>query len=407
MDGDGMQIKKLPDEFLEALPILKQIKQNNFEAYFVGGSVRDTILKLPIHDVDIATSAYPQEIKTIFNKTVDTGIEHGTVMILDHGNGYEVTTFRTESGYQDYRRPDQVKFVRSLIEDLQRRDFTINALAMDETGTVVDKFNGLNDLDNHLIRAVGDANERFNEDALRMMRAVRFASQLDFEISLETKDGIYHNAYLLEKIAIERIHVEFVKMMLGQAAAKGLKLIIDTKMIDYLPGLNDQSSQLELLSKLNIQLKNEVQVWGLIFKVLNFNYSEINHILKKWKTSNQIIDDVKLTVEILNQIIENQVNNAGLFNVGKTNLINAIEIARVMELNFDADELIHQYDQLPIKAKKELQITGKDLMEQDVVKPGPKLGKILMDLESLVIDEKLENNREALITAAKNMKDWN
>ncbi|UDM31593.1 CCA tRNA nucleotidyltransferase [Lentilactobacillus laojiaonis] len=402
-----MQIKKLPDEFLEALPILKQIKQNNFEAYFVGGSVRDTILKLPIHDVDIATSAYPQEIKTIFNKTVDTGIEHGTVMILDHGNGYEVTTFRTESGYQDYRRPDQVKFVRSLIEDLQRRDFTINALAMDETGTVVDKFNGLNDLDNHLIRAVGDANERFNEDALRMMRAVRFASQLDFEISLETKDGIYHNAYLLEKIAIERIHVEFVKMMLGQAAAKGLKLIIDTKMIDYLPGLSDHSSQLELLSKLNIQLKNEVQVWGLIFKVLNFNYSEINHILKKWKTSNQIIDDVKLTVEILNQIIENQVNNAGLFNVGKTNLINAIEIAKVMELNFDADELIHQYDQLPIKTKKELQITGKDLMEQDIVKPGPKLGKILMELENLVIDEKLENNREALITAAKNMKDWN
>lgn len=407
MDGDGMQIKKLPDEFLEALPILKQIKQNNFEAYFVGGSVRDTILKLPIHDVDIATSAYPQEIKMIFNKTVDTGIEHGTVMILDHGNGYEVTTFRTESGYQDYRRPDQVKFVRSLIEDLQRRDFTINALAMDETGTVVDKFNGLNDLDNHLIRAVGDANERFNEDALRMMRAVRFASQLDFEISLETKDGIYHNAYLLEKIAIERIHVEFVKMMLGQAAAKGLKLIIDTKMIDYLPGLSDHSSQLELLSKLNIQLKNEVQVWGLIFKVLDFNYSEINHILKKWKTSNQIIDDVKLTVEILNQIIENQVTNAGLFNVGKTNLINAIEIAKVMELNFDADELIHQYDQLPIKTKKELQITGKDLMEQDIVKPGPKLGKILMELENLVIDEKLENNREALITAAKNMKDWN
>ena len=141
-----MQIKKLPVEFEEALPILKQIRQAGFEAYFVGGCVRDTLLGLPIHDIDIATSAYPEEIKQIFSKTVDTGIEHGTVMVLDHGIGYEITTFRTESGYQDFRRPDKVEFVRSLAEDLKRRDLTINALALAPDGQIIDLFGGLEDL---------------------------------------------------------------------------------------------------------------------------------------------------------------------------------------------------------------------------------------------------------------------
>lgn len=177
-----MIIKNLPIEFEEARPIMRAIEDAGYEAYFVGGSVRDTILGHAIHDVDIATSAYPEEIKKIFNHTVDTGIEHGTVMILDHGEGYETTTFRTESGYQDFRRPDEVTFVRSLKEDLKRRDFTINALAMRENGEVIDLFNGLDDLDNHIIRTVGEAYERFHEDALRMMRAVRFAGQLNFKI---------------------------------------------------------------------------------------------------------------------------------------------------------------------------------------------------------------------------------
>ena len=175
-----MIVEQIPSEFQQALPVLKTIQDNGFEAYFVGGSVRDTILGLPIHDVDIATSAYPAEVKALFKKTVDTGIEHGTVMVIDHGEGYEVTTFRTESGYQDYRRPDKVTFVRSLADDLKRRDLTINALAMDMNGEIVDLFGGLDDLKNHLIRAVGVPAERYHEDALRMMRTVRFASKLGY-----------------------------------------------------------------------------------------------------------------------------------------------------------------------------------------------------------------------------------
>lgn len=208
-DVEMVQIEKMPQEFEDARAVLQKIEDAGFDAFFVGGSVRDTLLNKPIHDVDIASSAYPAEIKHIFKKTVDTGIEHGTVMVIHDGEGYEVTTFRTESGYQDFRRPDQVTFVRSLKEDLMRRDFTINAFALKEDRTVIDIFDGLSDLEHKIIRAVGDPHERFHEDALRMMRAVRFASQLDFKIEAKTLKAIEENNMLLGKISVERILVEF------------------------------------------------------------------------------------------------------------------------------------------------------------------------------------------------------
>lgn len=258
-----LKINKFPIEFEEALPILRKIEMAGFEAYFVGGSVRDTILGREIHDVDIATSAYPEEVKQIFNRTVDTGIQHGTVMVLDHGNGYEVTTFRTESTYQDYRRPDEVTFVRSLEEDLKRRDFTINALALSEDGTITDLFSGLDDMKNHLIRAVGIADERFNEDALRMMRAIRFSSQLDFDIESETEGAIYRHSHLLEKIAIERIHEEFVKMMKGTRPNLGLTKMIETQLSEHVPGFKGQQVILKHLSELNLQKMDEIKIWSL------------------------------------------------------------------------------------------------------------------------------------------------
>ena len=175
-----MKLKVIPQEYQKALPILKKIEAAGFEAYFVGGSVRDVLLGQPIHDVDIATSAFPAEIKEIFPRTIDVGIEHGTVLVLDGDEQYEITTFRTESAYQDFRRPDQVEFVRSLEEDLKRRDFTINAFALKEDGEIVDLFDGLVDLENNVLRAVGNPHERFHEDALRMMRGLRFVSQLGF-----------------------------------------------------------------------------------------------------------------------------------------------------------------------------------------------------------------------------------
>ena len=237
-----MRVTNLPQAFKRALPILEKIQAAGFEAYFVGGSVRDTILNLPIHDVDIATSAYPAEIKELFTKTVDTGIEHGTVMVIDHGIGYEITTFRTESTYQDFRRPDKVEFVRSLKEDLKRRDLTINALALRPDGEVIDLFDGLADLKSKTIRAVGQARERFHEDALRMMRTVRFASQLDFEIEAQTLAAIKENAALLAKIALERINVEWVKLMLGKNPKAGLADFMATGLFAYCPQFKELSA---------------------------------------------------------------------------------------------------------------------------------------------------------------------
>ena len=224
-----MKINKLPDVFQQAMPVLKKLEDTGFEAYFVGGSVRDILLHRHIHDVDIASSAYPEEVKNLFEKSIDTGIQHGTVTVLFDGNSYEITTFRTESGYQDYRRPDHVTFVQNLDEDLKRRDFTINALAMDTQGNIIDLFNGLDDLDKKIIRAVGDPEKRFHEDALRMMRAVRFMSQLNFNLEENTNQAVADHHQLLKKISVERIREEFVKLELGKNARQAFKIFWETK----------------------------------------------------------------------------------------------------------------------------------------------------------------------------------
>ncbi|EEI18511.1 CCA tRNA nucleotidyltransferase [Lentilactobacillus hilgardii] len=399
MDGDTVQIKNMPSEFEKALPILRKIEAAGYEAYFVGGSVRDTILQRPIHDVDIATSAYPSEVKSLFKRTADTGIEHGTVMILDHGTGYEVTTFRTESGYQDYRRPDKVTFVRSLKEDLKRRDFTINALALSENGKITDLFGGLNDMSKKIIRAVGDPEERFNEDALRMMRAVRFASQLDFKIEQQTLTGIYDHSELLKKIAVERIHSEFVKMMLGVDAKNGLNLMIKSQLYQFVPDFSEHLTVLQKIVATHFDLDNEVQVWALFTSMFQFNRDQVISFLKRWKTANKIINDVILTTELIFQIKSHKVGNLELYKAGKQNVQNAVAIISNYT-DFDSAKLIKAYDQLPITTKKQLNVTGGDLIKRGILNPGPKLGETLEALEKAVILGKINNQDSELIAAA-------
>ena len=395
-----VRMVEIPKEFHEALPILQKIESAGYEAYFVGGSVRDTILKRPIHDVDIATSAYPSEVKALFKRTVDTGIEHGTVMILDHGTGYEVTTFRTESGYQDYRRPDHVTFVRSLKEDLKRRDFTINALALAENGQVTDLFGGLSDMRKHIIRAVGDPNERFNEDALRMMRAVRFASQLDFKIEDATLAGIARHSQLLAKIAVERSHTEFVKMMLGSDANHGLKIMIQTNLYQHVPILGEHLDQLRQIADTDFTLTNEVQAFKF-----GFNSQQITRFLKRWKTANKIINDVILTVELLFAIQRGQVTNLTLYHAGSENVDNAIAVFADQSKTTGLSE---RYNRLAIKNKHQLKITGGELIKRGVLKPSPQLGQVLNYLEQNVVADKINNEPEDLVQAAIDFlnEDW-
>ncbi|MDO5701817.1 MAG: HDIG domain-containing protein [Lachnospiraceae bacterium] len=193
--------------------ILDTLKRHGFEAYAVGGCVRDMFLGRTPNDWDITTSARPEEVKKLFRRTVDTGIAHGTVTVMMGTDGYEVTTYRLDGKYSDGRHPDEVTFTPNLAEDLMRRDFTINAMACNLEDGLVDLYGGLRDLRDGIIRCVGDPDARFGEDALRVMRAVRFAAQLGFKIDGRTRDGVRTHSEMLRKISAERIRVELMKLI--------------------------------------------------------------------------------------------------------------------------------------------------------------------------------------------------
>ena len=195
--------------------IIKNLQRHGYDAYAVGGCVRDSILNRKPEDWDITTSAKPEQVKRIFRRTVDTGIEHGTGTVLIGKDGFEVTTYRVDGLYEDGRHPKEVTFTSRLEEDLKRRDFTINAMAYNDDERLVDAFGGMRDLNYHLIRCVGDPKERFSEDALRILRAVRFSAQLAFPIEPETAEAIKSLAPNLEKISAERIQAELVKLLVS------------------------------------------------------------------------------------------------------------------------------------------------------------------------------------------------
>lgn len=200
------------------LYIISVLEREGYEAFAVGGCVRDSLLGRKPMDWDITTSATPFEVKRCFNRTIDTGIQHGTVTVMLDGEGYEVTTYRVDGEYRDGRHPQEVSFTANLRLDLERRDFTINAMAYNETVGLVDEFDGVGDLKRGVIRCVGDAGQRFDEDALRMLRAIRFSGQLDFTVEERTRQAIVDRADHLEKISAERIRVEMTKLLVSRRA---------------------------------------------------------------------------------------------------------------------------------------------------------------------------------------------
>lgn len=196
--------------------IISQLEAAGFEAYAVGGCVRDSLLGREPDDWDVTTSAKPLQVKEVFRHTIDTGIQHGTVTVMLDHEGFEVTTYRIDGEYEDSRHPKEVIFTANLVEDLKRRDFTINAMAYNDRSGIVDAFGGMEDLDKGVIRCVGEARERFREDALRMLRAVRFSAQLGFVIADDTRAAITELAPSLVKISAERIQVELVKLLMSK-----------------------------------------------------------------------------------------------------------------------------------------------------------------------------------------------
>jgi len=379
--------------FKQATPLLEMIEAAGFEAYFVGGSVRDSLLGREISDVDIATSALPEELKAIFPHTADIGIQHGTILVIYNREPYEITTFRTESGYSDYRRPDQVRFIRSLKEDLQRRDFTMNAIAMDKTGELIDPFNGKQAIKMKQIITVGNPEERFGEDALRMMRAVRFVSQLSFTIEERTLSALSHMPHLLENIAVERKLTEFEKLLAGPSNNDAISILVQTGLFSYLPGLSGNGECLSRMARCNLVGLAIPELWALLIHQIRLNDREANEFLRKWKLPSKQIKQILKTLYWLHFRLDNEWTRLSAYDAGKEFMLSAERLVqRLSKLKTSSEaELLKLFDQLPINSRSELNLTGADLLSWFKEKPGPWVNHYLRLVEERVINGEVAN----------------
>lgn len=384
----------MDEPFIKAKEILTTLHNNGYEAYFVGGSVRDYLLHRPIGDIDIATSARPEQIMAIFPKTIDVGAVHGTVIVLHKGEQYEVTTFRTEEGYEDYRRPSHVEFVTSLHEDLKRRDFTMNAMAMTNDGNIIDPFGGKKAIEEKRIQTVGDPNERFFEDALRMMRAVRFSSQLSFLLCKETESAIKENAGLLKKISVERISIEFEKLLNGPSCQESIPLLVNTNLYQYIPGFADRIQSLERFSyyKWN-HLQERAEYWTLACYLLNIDDSKA--FLRQWKLPNKIIEQVVKNRVFLEKVIQTGWNKRLLYDCGAECIQQIERILEVLRIHQDVSPF-QEFNKLPIKQRSDLAITGEDLLLWYKQKPGKWIADLYELVENGILEYKVENNKEKI-----------
>ena len=376
-----IRIDNLPEIFVKAMPVLRTLEDAGFEAYFVGGSVRDVLLHRHVHDIDITTSAYPEEVKELFDKSIDTGIKHGTVTVLYGGESYEITTFRTESGYQDFRRPDHVTFVQNLDEDLKRRDFTINALAMDMHGDIVG--------------AVGNPEKRFHEDALRMMRAVRFMSQLEFKLEEKTEQAIKDNHELLKKISVERIREEFVKMGLGPFSRQAFQIFLDTQLSEDVPDFAGKKDLLQVYPQLKFSPTMETSLWAVIIILLKVPNENIGKFMRDWKNSNAMTEKVEQIIKMFDLIADHVPTDYELFEAGEDIIINTIDVANILGQPVSSEALVDRYLALPIKTPSELAVDGRFLIKRGM-RPGAQLGRTLNQIRKKVVACEIENSEEAI-----------
>jgi tRNA nucleotidyltransferase (CCA-adding enzyme) len=389
----------MKEPFQQALGIIRQLKQHGYEAYFVGGAVRDLLLGREIGDIDIATSALPHEVMKLFPKTIDIGSQHGTVVVIHNGTPYEVTTFRTDGDYEDHRRPESVIFVRSLYEDLKRRDFTMNAIAMDEEGKLIDPFGGQDAIKKQVICTVGEAKQRFSEDALRMMRAIRFVSQLGFSLAEKTRWAIIENAPLLSHISVERMTMEFEKLLEGPFASRGLSLLVETGLFSYLPQLRDKEHELKAAAGYDWNLLDlRGQRWGLLCQVLHIDAADA--FLRAWKLPNRLIKEVEALLSILQEVRSfGDWTKERLFAFGLEHAISAETVRSVISgepVERHRQILNEMFAALPIKTKNELAISGKDLIKWFEKPGGPWVKEMLTAIEHAVIHGEVDNHKERI-----------
>lgn len=376
--------------------LMSHLHQNGHEAYIVGGAVRDFYLNKDVHDIDIATSATPAEVQAIFPSTIPVGIEHGTIIVRYEKESFEVTTFRTESNYEDFRHPSQVQFVRSLTEDLKRRDFTMNAMALTSDGHCIDPYDGENDIRLKRLRAVGNANKRFAEDPLRMMRAFRFVSQLNFEVEQGTLNAIVQNAALIKNISMERIYTEFNKLLMGNAVEKSLRLMIETQFIFHLPYFNLDDGLFHLVLDYPLEgLRTLEERWCLFLWKLNL--IEKTPFYKQWCFSKKTREKVIEIYQISQVMMEKSWTPMTVYKYGIENCCGADRLLSLIK-NKEPDELslYYLYEKLPIKKRSDLNITGTHLTQWIDKKPGPWINNLFDEIELAIVNGELVNNQEAI-----------
>ncbi|MDF2606417.1 MAG: tRNA nucleotidyltransferase, partial [Bacillales bacterium] len=314
-------------------------------------------------------------------------LKHGTVLILHNDIGIEITTFRSEGNYSDNRHPLNVEFIKSLDKDLSRRDFTINAIAMDENFNITDPFNGHNDLINKTIRTVGNPDERFTEDALRTMRALRFMSQLDFIIESQTFNSLVKNSYLLKNIAIERIVSELEKLILGINAIDSLNTFFENNINTHLPNIVLNKCQVsEVFSMLNTLEER----WA--FLMIKGNYECTKQTLKLLKLPNNKIKQIEILISGF-YYSDNDISEKVIYEYGLENTLSINKLRKAINNTGLPDESIKQmYEYLPIKSRKELSIDGHALIEIIGIKKGIWVKELLEEIELLVLNGTIEND---------------
>jgi len=374
--------------------ILRHIHSKGYEAYFVGGFVRDQLLKIHSNDIDITTNATPEEIEKIFDKTVATGKKYGTVTVFVDNYSFEITTYRIDQDYQDHRKPERVKFSHDLAEDLMRRDFTINAMAMDIEGDIIDFHDGKKDLTKRIIRAIGDPETRFKEDALRILRAIRFVAKLNFTIEEKTRKAIEKNLKLLLEISIERIINEFEQIFAYDHHKEALKYLVKS---DIAKVFNEFNRGLELYIQSSIKL-NFLEFFALC---LYINKLEIPNY---WRFSNKEKTRITRLINIVKVTQRNSYNPLLVYQTSKELCLSANEISQVINSKNNQKDLIEQIDKhLPIRKTQDLKINGNDLLKIADFANEEIIGEILKELEAKVLHNELENEDEELIAYAKRM----
>ncbi|TGL72868.1 CCA tRNA nucleotidyltransferase [Leptospira jelokensis] len=408
----------VPDFYRHHLETIDStLKKAGYECYLVGGSVRDLVMNKIPKEYDFTTNAEPKQVKKLFRTVIDTGIDHGTVTIVLDKVNYEVTTYRIDKDYHDGRRPEHVEFGTTLEEDLKRRDFTMNALAFDiQTGRLVDEHFGLKDIENKMIRTIGNPIKRFSEDGLRPIRALRFASTLNFTIETETKKAIQETKSITQKVSLERFQDEILKSFLGDNPAKMIQLLVEENIFPlFVPNLsNSISINLNKINSLN-QVSNDLVGMQLAFAfdslISDLTPKNLESILRSLKFSGQNIKDSLLFLELMNKWYSIGNKNSLSFYQIKKELLAPVKRHFQQRLVIDksflnklfpifgthTDTLIQVWEEKHPLLLSDLAVNGNDLAKNFPEFPKTNFGELLNYLLDLVLESPKENEFQRLI----------